>query len=670
MRVPEVTHEGRLELTWTNKKQRLLALPDGRYRWTAPGDYRTSEVRLLHDVTTVGDTKPTKKRAQDNLLIRGDALHALTSLIEIPEYAAEYVGKVKLVYIDPPFNTGQLFNHYDDALEHSVWLTMLRDRLIQIRSLLAEDGSVWLHLDDREMHRARSVLDEIFGSQNFVSTVVWQKVYAPKNNTNDFSVDQDYILVYSKNPGWVGNRLPRTAAMAARYKSIDGDAVPWKPDNLSSPGARTHQGMVYAIQSPFTGNLYYPPVGRFWGLERRALKSYLEAWGAEYEDRDLGDSAARAKICGLKGGDVRAGVQAIVLKTPTDEARDAAESRLAEGTWPVVWFGGQGQTGPQKKQMEREASRGRAPQTWWTYQEVGHSQEAKREIQALFPDVLPFDTPKPEKLMARIIHLGSEPGDIVLDCFAGSGTTAAVAHKMSRRWVTVEWARSTIENFTMPRLSRVVDGTDLGGVSSEIERVATHDLPDGVSAVQAQEASRVLTAAIKFGAFEAFEEGERKKMTAAIKESLKTQLVKTGLWAGGGGFRVMDVAPSMFQEEDGDVYLSEWATGEDLSELVAAQYRFEYESQPPFAGQRGSVRLAVIDGYVNQEFVDYLLSSLSSGELLEVYATGIDPDAQAHLKEQLPGSNLVKIPAAIISSYRRAMRRERGLNWIGAGSDD
>lgn len=200
-------YTGRLELTWTNKDRTLLAHEDQTYEWVDPADYRVSEVRLLHDVARVGDVAPDRKRASDNLLIRGDALHALNALTSIPEFAREYAGKVKLVYIDPPFNTGQAFVQYDDALEHSVWLTMLRDRLVQIRDLLASDGSVWVHLDDAEVHRCRLVLDEIFGPDNFIASVVWQKLHARNNSAQHFSADHDWILVYAKSrPFWSRNR--------------------------------------------------------------------------------------------------------------------------------------------------------------------------------------------------------------------------------------------------------------------------------------------------------------------------------------------------------------------------------------------------------------------------------------------------------------------------------
>ena len=180
-------YEGRLELTWTNKRLRLLAHEDGSYEWVSPSDYRVAEVRLLHDVTTIGNLG--RVRAADNLLIQGDALNALTSLARLPEFASQYLGKVRLAYLDPPFNTQQSFMQYDDALEHSVWLTMMRDRLLQIKELLADDGSVWVHCDDSEQHRLRSVMDEVFGPENFVATVVWRSSDNSNNDAKQLSTE-------------------------------------------------------------------------------------------------------------------------------------------------------------------------------------------------------------------------------------------------------------------------------------------------------------------------------------------------------------------------------------------------------------------------------------------------------------------------------------------------
>jgi adenine-specific DNA-methyltransferase len=234
---------------------------------------------------------------------------------------------------------------------------------------------------------------------------------------------------------------------------------------------------------------------------------------------------------------------------------------------------------------------------------------------------------------------------------------------MGRRWVTVEWLSKVVEQFTLPRLTGVVKGTDLGGVTTSTERVTATELPEGVSPDQAQEALRVLSAAVKAGAVKDHTEAA-KPVLKALRNALKTKDEVTTNWDGGGGFRVLDVAPSMFSLDDGEIYLSGWATGEPLSEAVAAQFGFVYAPEGAFAGHRGTVRLAVVDGFVNEDFVDYLVSGLSADELVEIYATGIDPDAQTYLKKLLPGSRLVKIPASIISSYRRANRRQAGLNWL------
>lgn len=698
--LPEVQPEGRLELTWTNKRHRLLSHEDGSYEWTVPGDYRTSEVRLLHSVTTVGEVNDESLRAKDNLLIRGDALHALTSLAELPEFSGEYEGKVKLVYIDPPFNTGQAFADYDDSLEHSVWLTMMRDRLQQIKSLLAPDGSVWLHLDDVEIHRARAVLDEVFGPANFVATVVWQKVYNTKTAAQQFSTDQDYILVYSRQPGWKSYKSARTASMDSLYRSRDGDSRPWRAGPLDAPGAHTHQGSVYAIQSPFTGRLHYPAAGRHWGMGQDSVKSALETWGLQYETVDIHDTRERARRCGLTESEVRAGVQALMLKDPAEAGNSEVRLRLETGNWPVIWWGLKGTGGPQTKIYIDEVAQGSSPQTWWTYDQVGHNQEAKREIQALFPDLHPFNTPKPERLLQRVLSISTQPGDIVLDCFAGSGTTAAVAHKMGRRWVTVEWAHKTIESFTLPRLQKVVNGTDPGGITSTTHEEAIGELPSDVEPADVKRALSTLNKLQdhgmfddvqlfkkirKFGSFAAkgknlsteqiaeksaeAEEAVVKAILSSIRQAGRTEKVITTNWTGGGGFRVLDVGPSMFDVEDNQVLLANWAEGDALGEAVAGQYGFTYENNPPFCGRKRKQQLAVIDGLVNDAVVDFLLDWLEDGEILSVFGTGIDPETALRLGELSRGSSLRKIPDSIVASYRRARRRDDGLNWVRSNRD-
>ena len=544
MRTPK--YSGRLELTWTNKHHRLLAHRNEGYEWVPPHDYRVSEVRLLRDAALVGRTRAADSRSSDNLLIRGDALNALLSLLELPEFASEYSARVRLAYIDPPFNTGQAFENYDDNLEHSVWLTMIRDRLAQIRRLLSEDGSVWLHLDDTQVHRARCVLDEVFGASNFVANVIWQKTYTRENRT-DISISHDNVIVYAVNkPVWkqARNLLPPSKAQRARYRNPDNDPRgDWKSTPVhAKAGKGRRKEQFFTITLP-SGRNVDPPPGRCW------------------------------------------------LYKPERYEEVVADDR--------IWFGEDGDSMPALKKFWSEVQPGLVPMSIWPYDEVGTTGTAKGEILALFPDLTPFSTPKPEALIERILHIASDPGDMVLDCFLGSGTTAAVAHKMGRRWMGVEWLEDTVRDFALPRLRKVVQGADPGGV---------------------------------------------------------TDLTR---WRGGGGFRVLDVAPSMFEESDGVVYLSDWAVNGALTEATAAQLGFAYFPEHPFAGRKGRSRLAVVDGHVSGAVADLLAGALGSRETLVICATSVDPEVRERVQAVAPGSVVRKIPASILAEYRFNYRERR-----------
>jgi len=528
---------GKLELTWTNKHLRLLADEEGGYTWVSPSDYRVAEVRLLHDVETVGETQPDRQRARDNLLIRGDALNALTSLCELPELAREYVGKVKLAYLDPPFNTKQAFEHYDDALEHSVWLTMMRDRLLQIRKLLAPDGSVWVHCDDSEQAYLKVMMDEVFGRDNFVAVVLWQKI-ATRENRTDISTSHDYVMIFTRDRArWQRNFLPFGDEQTGRFSNPDndprGDWASLPAHAKAGKGRRTSQ--YYEITLP-SGRAVNPPPGRCWAFVRERFDEMV------------------------------------------DDNR--------------IWFGKNGDGVPRVKVFLDEVEQGLVPTTLWLKDDVGTTAEAKREIVGLFPGVTPFDTPKPERLMHRIVHIASNPGDVVLDPFAGSGTTAAVAHKLGRRWVTVEQSAATVETFTRPRLERVVAGDDPGGIT------------------------------------------------------------EAAGWEGGGGFRVLEVGPSMFAESGGRVWLAEWAANGSLGEATAAQLGFAHEPDPPFSGRKGRTRLAVVDGLVNADVARLLVGALAPDEKLVLCGTAVDPEATETLRELRPGSRTRKIPASILAEYR------------------
>ena len=488
---------------------------------------------------TVGAVHPEEERAWDNLLIRGDALNALTSLIELPEFARDYVGKVKLAYLDPPFNTQQSFLQYDDALEHSVWLTMMRDRLAQIKTLLAPDGSVWVHCDDSEQAYLKVMMDELFGRECFVATIVWERRYTQSSDAT-ISVTHDYLLVYAMaGRDWklVRNALERTEKQNRSFSNPDNDPRgSWLSGSLISPNYR--RSGDFTITAP-NGKQHTPEPGTSWRYPKETYEQLTE------------------------------------------------NNR--------IWFGMDGNGVPRTKRFLSEMG-GVVPKTWWPHEDAGHTDMARREIRALVPDVEPFKTPKPEKLIQRIIHIGSNPGDIVLDCFLGSGTTAAVAHKMGRRWVGIEREQETLATYAIPRLGKVVNGDDPGGITKEVE------------------------------------------------------------WQGGGSFRILDVAPSMFAEVEGQVYLSEWATNGVLAEATAAQLNFDYRPEQPFSGVRGRTRLAVLDGLVSEDAVRLLVGALEEDERLVVCGTALDPAANTALRELRPGSSARKIPQSILAEYQQATR--------------
>lgn len=539
--VADTRYEGRLELTWTNKPLRLFAQEDGAYEWVAPSDYRVAEVRLLHDAGSIGEVHPVATRARDNLLIRGDALHALTSLLELPEFRRQYANKVRLAYLDPPFNTQQSFLHYDDALEHSVWLTLMRDRLLQIRGLLAPNGSVWVHLDDSEVHRARSMMDEVFGPENYVAEIIWRSSDNSNNDAKQFSSDHNTILVYARANDWTSNRLAATPEQVPHYSNPDNDPQgPWFDGNpVNSPNPR--KNLMYSISSPTGYEIQPPPNG--WRWSRETLQEKLESGEIRFTSDGRG----------------------IRRRTYLKDHRGLPASSL-----------------------------------WTDLSETGHNRQAKSELKRLFPGIPTSDlfaTPKPERLLCKILRVATDPGDIILDCFLGSGTTAAVAQKMGRRWVGIERSADTLETYTVSRLTRVVEGADPGGITSAIG------------------------------------------------------------WAGGGGFRILDIAASMFDEDHGTVVLADWAVSSRLAEATAAQFGYAYEPELPFVGRKGRTRLAVIDGLVTGDVVSLLVMALDENERVAVYGTAVDPAARDLLRAQRPGSTLRKIPQSILDGYRRQRRQ-------------
>jgi adenine-specific DNA-methyltransferase len=342
-----------------------------------------------------------------NMLIQGDNLDALKALL--PYYA----GRVKCIYIDPPYNTRSAFEHYDDNLQHSEWLAMIYPRLELLRELLAEDGSIWVSIDDNEAHYLKVVMDEFFGRWNFVSNVIWEKTHTRENRT-DISNSHDHVLVYAKTrENWkeIRNKLDTSDEQLARYNNPDNDPrgvwASLPAHAKAEKGRRKEQ--FFTITSP-SGKQFDPPPGRCWLFTSERFEEMV------------------------------------------------SDNRIS--------FGESGKNAPRVKKFLTEVQTGLVPNSIWSHREVGTNGAAKAEIVNLFPGDVPFSTPKPEALLQRIIHIASNPGDLVLDSFLGSGTTVAVAHKMGRRWIGIEMGEHAVTHCA-PRLGKVIDG-EKGGISAAV----------------------------------------------------------------------------------------------------------------------------------------------------------------------------------------------------------
>lgn len=431
---------------------------------------------------------PENKDSQ-NAYISGDNLDALQHLVK------SYYGQVKLIYIDPPYNTGSDGFVYNDKFDftaqqlaeklditeerasrilsmtsrgsssHAAWLTFMLPRLTFARDLLSKDGVIFISIDENEQANLKVLCDEIFGEDCFVANISWQKTYSPRNDSQGVPTEVEYVLVYGKEPEWTPKKLPRTEKMDAKYSNPDNDAMPWTSDNPCAPGAKTHQGMVYAIQHPFTGEMLYPATSSCWRYDQATMLEYMNGW-CEYELKELGDEAERAKICGVDANDVRKGIKAIVLKNSLEQSKAKAQAIFERGQWPRFYFTKKGMGGIRRKTYLDNVE-GKMVTNLWPYTEVGHTDEAKKELKALFDGEIPFDTPKPTRLIKRIIQIATDDGDIVVDFFSGAASTAdavmqynAMANDGTRQYIMVQiqedshnkWG--TIDQIGMERIRR------------------------------------------------------------------------------------------------------------------------------------------------------------------------------------------------------------------------
>lgn len=497
----------RLELTWIGKNDEPRLEP--RILLENP-EYRTGRADANGD--------------WQGMLIHGDNLLALKALEQ------DFAGKVKCIYIDPPYNTGSAFEHYDDGIEHSLWLSLIRDRLKILKNLLREDGSIWISIDDNECHYLKVLCDEVFGRGNFVANVVWQKRTSPESRLF-LGAAHDHILVYAKNVKQFSlNKNDLNEEQISLYKNPDNDSNgPWVSTDFTAQGYRPNQ--MYVIETP-SGTKYEPPPGRCWS-------------NIEPEFNKL-----------RKNG--------------------------------RIWFGANGNTRPRVKTYLIESD-GIASWTWWANKDVGHNQEAKKETITLFGADNTFDTPKPERLLNKIIYLSTSPGDIVIDSFLGSGTTAAVAHKMNRRWIGIELGEHA-RTHCLPRLRKVVTGEDQGGISKSVG------------------------------------------------------------WQGGGGFRYYSLAPSLLRRDPyGQWVISPEYDAQMLAAAVAKHegFRYEPDAQTWWKQSRSSERdwLLVTTQYVNRPLVDSIQESMAEGDTLLICCKAFDQKCGTlH-----PNITLKKIPNLLVN---------------------
>ncbi|WP_296935071.1 site-specific DNA-methyltransferase [uncultured Desulfovibrio sp.] len=503
----------RLELTWIGKDVRpklepRILLEDPARSYHAP--HRVSDKDIF-----------------DNMLIHGDNLLALKALEQ------EFTGKVKCIYIDPPYNTGSAFEHYDDGVEHSLWLSLMRDRLELLRGLLAEDGSLWVNLDDNEAHYFKVMCDEVFGRKNFVANVIWQKKFAPQNDAKLIDADHDHILIFGKDSTKTSfNLLPRTEAMDARYKNPDNDPRgPWASGDSLRKEFREYA--YYEITTP-SGRKVLPPPGSSWRFNKEELPGLT------------------------------------------------AENRL--------WFGADGNGVPRIKRFLSDVKQGIIPQTVWLHSQVGHTQDAKKEIIRINAESI-FDTPKPEKLIQRILEIATNPGDLVLDSFLGSGTTAAVAHKMGRRWIGIELGEHCYTH-CIPRLQKVINGEDPGGIT------------------------------------------------------------KAQNWQGGGGFRFYELAPSLIKLDPWDIPVINPAfNAEMLAEAVCKLHGYRYAPCVDWFWMHGEGHknsyIFVTTQTLTTEILQFISDQVGESRSLLICCPPC-PEANAKL---FPNISLSIMPNALLKRY-------------------
>ncbi len=496
----------KLELTWIGKNDERQPLEPRILIENKEYSYGEPETGVL----------PNGKPWKGNMLIHGDNLLALKALEQ------DYAGQVKCIYIDPPYNTGNAFEHYDDGVEHSLWLSLMHERLVILRNLLSDDGSIWITLDDNEAHYFKVMCDEIFNRHNFVATTIWQHSKQSKGYPGKFSLHHNYTFCYRKSESFTLNSLERTEEHNKNYSNPDNDPNgPWRSGDVRNSLVRPN--LMYDIQTPSGKTIHHPEKG--WRFSKETF------------ERELSEGK-------------------IVFSE--DETRIIRKIYLKD-------------------------QNGRVPETIWFAEEVGTTREANTEIKTLDFDTL-FDTPKPERLIERVLTLGSNPGDIVLDSFLGSGTTAAVAQKMGRRYIGIELGNHAYTH-CVPRLKKVTDGTDQGGIS------------------------------------------------------------KSQNWKGGSGFKFYELAPSLLKEDKfGNLVINKEYNADILAAAMAKQEGYTYQPDAEVYWKQGygseTDYIYSTTQFMTVEALAAIHETMAEGESLLVCCTSF----QKECKQAFPNISIKKIP--------------------------
>ena len=506
----------KLELTWIGKENQprlepRILIEDPAKSCHAP--FRVSDQDLF-----------------DSRLIFGDNLLALKALEQ------EFAGKIKCIYIDPPYNTGSAFEHYEDGVEHSLWLTLMRDRLEILRQLLTADGSIWISIDDNEAHYLKVLCDETFGRANFVATMIWEKRKS-RENRRAFSFNHDYLLVYAREKyafEAVRNPMELSEEVLARYKNPDKDPRgPWQSISALAQAGHATASQFYKLRTP-SGKLLEPPKGNCWRYTRKRM-----------------------------------------------------EEAIREGR---IWFGKDGENVPRiKRYLSENPDDGLTPETIWSADEAGTNDDAKKGLIELLPDAVVFDNPKPEALVKRIVQIASNRGDWVLDSFAGSGTTGAVAHKMGRRWIMVELGEHC-HTHILPRLKKVIDGEDPGGITEAVG------------------------------------------------------------WKGGGGFRYYRLAPSLLQKDQfGNWVINRKYNAAMLTEAICKLEGFAYAPSDTVYWQHGRSTekdfIYVTTQTLTREQIQKLSDEVGEGRSLLILCGAF----RVKNLDAFPNLTIKKIPKAVLS---------------------